>query len=245
LLIAQGDRVLVAKAYGKADFKDDVANRLETRFRIASLSKTFTAAAIERLITEGKLSLNDHLSKYVSGIANGDKITVEQLLDHESGVGELDAADVYRECLSNEELIQRLRGVTPLFAPGADSHYSNEGYFLLAMILERVSGVSYAQFLQKNIFDPLNLTSAGSACKDLPQGPNAAGHVPGAIEGSVVPLPFPQAAKARSQGDLSSLDPPGPRTPKQDPRPSCERWNRPPGGRVRSGIQAREACIYK
>jgi CubicO group peptidase (beta-lactamase class C family) len=195
LLIAQGDRVLVAKAYGKADFKDDVANRIETRFRIASLSKTFTAAAIERLITEGKLSLNDHLSKYVSGIANGDKITVEQLLDHESGVGELDAADVYREGLSNGELIQRLRGVTPLFAPGADSHYSNEGYFLLAMILERVSGVSYDQFLQKNIFDPLHLTSTGSACKDLPQGPNATGHVPGAIEGSVVPLPFPEAAK--------------------------------------------------
>jgi CubicO group peptidase (beta-lactamase class C family) len=90
VLIAQGDQMLLEKAYGKADFRHDVANRIATRFRIASLSKTFTAAAIEQLSAQGKLSLKDHLSDYVSGITNGDKITVEQLLTHESGVGELD-----------------------------------------------------------------------------------------------------------------------------------------------------------
>jgi CubicO group peptidase (beta-lactamase class C family) len=194
LLIAQGDRMLVEKAYGKADFQHDVANRIETRFRIASLSKTLTAAAIELLIAQEKLSLKDPLSKYVSGIANGDKITVEQLLTHASGVGELDAADVYRDCLSNDELLQRLRTVPALFLPGTDSHYSNEGYFLLALILLKVSGVPYSRFLQQNIFDPLKLTNTGSACKDLPPGPNAAGYVPGAEARSVLPLPFPEAA---------------------------------------------------
>jgi len=195
VLIAQGDHVLAEKAYGKADFQRDISNRVETRFRIASLSKTFTAAAIELLIAQGKITLRDPLSKYVEGIANGEKITVEQLLTHESGVGELDAADMYRECLSNEELIRRLRKVPPLFAPGSDSHYSNEGYFLLAMILEKVSGVSYPAFLQKNIFDPLKLANTGSACKDLPPGPNASGFVPGDKPGSVVPLPFAEAAR--------------------------------------------------
>ena len=179
LLIGQGDQVLVEKAYGKADFQLDVANRIETRFRIASLSKTFTAAAIEILIAQGKLSLKDHLSQYVGGIANGERITVEQLLLHESGVGELDDADAYRDCLSTEELVQRLRKVPPLFQPGSDSHYSNEGYFLLALILQKVSVSSYGQFLQTNIFGPLKLTNTGSTCKDLPPGPNAAGHVPG------------------------------------------------------------------
>lgn len=194
VLIAQGDQMLLEKAYGKADFQHDVANQIATRFRIASLSKTFTAAAIEQLSAQGKLSLKDHLSDYVSGITNGDKITVEQLLTHESGVGELDTPDMYRDCLTNEELIRRLRIVPPLFAPGTDSHYSNEGYFLLAVIIEKVSGIPYAAFLQKNILDPLRLTNTGSACKELPPGPIAAGNVPGAEAGSVIPLPFEEAA---------------------------------------------------
>ena len=195
VLIAQGNNILVEKAYGKADFRHDVSNQVRTRFRIASLSKTFTASAIELLVAQGKLALTDHLSKYVSGMPNGDKITVEHLLLHQSGVGELDAPEVFRDCLGTEELIGRLRLAPPLFAPGTDSHYSNEGYFLLAVMIEKVSGTSYAAFLQKNIFDPLKLANTGSACKDAPSGPNAAGNVPGAKAGSVVPLPFEEAAK--------------------------------------------------
>jgi CubicO group peptidase (beta-lactamase class C family) len=193
VLIAQGNQMLVEKAYGKADFQHDVANQIATRFRIASLSKTFTAAAIELLAAQGQLSLKDPLSKYVSGIANGDKITVEQLLTHHSGVGKLDAPEVTRDCLSDEELLKRLRDVVPLFPPGTGSQYSSEGYFLLAVILQKASGVSYSQFLQKNIFAPLKMTNSGSTCKDLPPGPNAVGHVPGAKTGSVVPLPFDEA----------------------------------------------------
>jgi CubicO group peptidase (beta-lactamase class C family) len=195
VLIAQGDQVLVEKAYGEADFEQGLANRVETRFWIASLSKTFTAAAIELLIAQGKVSLQDRLSKYVSGIANGDQITVEQLLAHESGVGELDAADIYRECLPKGELIERLRKASPMFAPGSDSHYSNEGYFLLAMVLEKASGTSYEDFLQKHIFDPLNLANTGSSCKNLPAGANAGGYVPGDRRGSVVPLAFPESTR--------------------------------------------------
>jgi CubicO group peptidase (beta-lactamase class C family) len=194
VLIAQGDQILVQKAYGKADFQHNVVNKIGTRFRIASLSKTFTAAAIELLIAQGKLSLKDHLTKYVGGIPNGTEMTVEQLLTHESGVGELDTADVYRDCLTNEELIRRLRAVSPLFAPGTDSRYSNEGYFLLALIIEKVSGMPYAAFLQKNVFDPLQLANTGSACKEPPSGPNATGNVPAAKAGSVVPLSFEEAA---------------------------------------------------
>jgi CubicO group peptidase (beta-lactamase class C family) len=194
-LIAQGDHILVEKAYGKADLQHDVANQVATRFRIASLSKTFTAAAIELLITQGKITLKDPLSKYVTGIANGDKITVEELLEHESGVGELDAEDVYRDCLSNSELIERLRKVPPLFSPGAQSQYSNEGYFLLAMILEKVSGASFEKFLRENIFEPLKLANTGSSCKEPPPGLNAIGYVPGDKARSLVPLPFPEAAK--------------------------------------------------
>jgi CubicO group peptidase (beta-lactamase class C family) len=193
VLIAQGDRILFKKAYGKADFQKDISIQVETRFRIASLSKTFTAAAIELLIAQGKLSLKDPLSKYVSGIQNADKITVEHLLLHESGVGEIDDAERFKNCLSNEQVIRMLQKVPPLFAPGTDSQYSNEGYFLLAVIIEKVSGIPYGKFLQKNIFDPLKLQNTGSACLDLPPGPNAKGNVPGAKSKSINPLPFDEA----------------------------------------------------
>lgn len=75
MLIAQGDQTLVGRAYGKADFQHNVAIQIGTRFRIASLSKTFTAAAIELLKAQGKLAPKDQLSKYVSGMPNGEKIT--------------------------------------------------------------------------------------------------------------------------------------------------------------------------
>jgi CubicO group peptidase (beta-lactamase class C family) len=205
VLIAQGDHVLVEKAYGKADFERGVANRVETRFQIASLSKAFTAAAIERLIAQGKLSLKDPLSKYVTGIANGEQITVEHLLSHESGVGQLDDADVYRECLPNEELLRRLRKVPPMFAPGTDDHYSNEGYFLLAMIIEKVSGLSFETFMQKSVFDPLKLKNTGSACLGAPP-PSAVGNVPGDKAAGIAPLPFPEAAHVGSGSLYSNVE---------------------------------------
>ena len=193
VLIARGDQILFEKAYGKANFEHDVANQIRTRFRIASLSKTFTAAAIELLAAQGKLSLKAHLSQFVNGIPNGDTITVEHLLLHEAGVGQLDDPEVYRQCLPNDELLRRLQRVPPMFAPGSDDHYSNEGYFLLAMIVEKVSGMPFETFLQKDVFDPLKLKNTGSTCLDPPP-PNASGYVPGEKAASVVPLSFPEAA---------------------------------------------------
>ena len=194
VLLAQGDRILFEKALGLADIQVRSPNRLDTRFRAASLSKTFTAAAIERLVSDGKLRYSDPLNKYVDGIPNGEAITIEQLLAHTSGVGVLDAEDIYRECLSRQELLQRLSRTKPLFAPGTKSEYSNEGYFLLAAVIERVSGGPYAEFLQKNIFAPLKLENTGIACRDLPSGHNAFGSVATAGEAHARPLPFNEAA---------------------------------------------------
>ena len=82
-------------------------------------------------------------------IPYGEAITIEQLLLHESGVGVLDSEDVFRDCLSRQELLQRLSANKPLFPPGTNSQYSNEGYFLLAAVIERVSGGPYDEFLQQ------------------------------------------------------------------------------------------------
>lgn len=195
VLLAQGDKILFEKAYGYGDPQVRSPNRPETRFRLASLSKTFTAAAIEQLVAQGKLRHSDVLSRYVPAIPNGDSITVLQLLTHESGVGILDAEDLYRECISHDDLLRRLATVKPLFAPGKESAYSNEGYFLLAAIVERVSGVSYEDFLRRIIFAPLQMENSGVACRDLPEGRNAFGSVATASEARLRPLPYNEAAQ--------------------------------------------------
>lgn len=195
VLIAQGDKVLVEQAFGDADFGSGRANQLGTRFRVASLSKTFTAAAIEQLAAAGKLSLDDHLDKYIRGIANGDAITLKQLLGHESGVGVIDDADAVRHCLSDAELLKRLVAAKPLFKPGSDGQYSNEGYLLLAMIVQKLSDLSYGDYLQKNMFRPLGMHDSGHACQSLPPGDDALGYIPAAAAGSVQRVAFDEAVE--------------------------------------------------
>ena len=194
VLLAQGDKILFQKAYGLADPQVGLPNRLDTRFRIASVSKTFTAAAIEKLVTDGKVRYSDSLSHYVEGIPNGDSITIEQLLAHESGAGVFDSEDVYRDCLSRQDLLRRLSAAKPRFAPGKKSEYSNEGYFLLASVIERVTAGSYDDFLRKNFFAPLQMEDSGTACRNLPEGHNAYGSVATATEARLHALPFNEAA---------------------------------------------------
>lgn len=194
LLLAQGDQVLFLKAYGLADPQLRSLNRIDTRFRIASLSKTFTAAAVERLVAERKLRYSDTLGTYVPGIPNGESITIEHLLAQESGMGVLDSEEVFRDCLSRSELLRRLSATKPLFAPGKRSQYSNEGYFLLATVIERVSGETYSEYLKKNIFAPMKMENSGTACRDLPEGRSAFGGVATASEQHLRLLPFNEAA---------------------------------------------------
>ena len=189
VLIAQGDRVLVHEAFGARDGKPSVA----TRFRVASLSKTFTAAVIEQLAAQGRLSLKDPLERYVPGIANGTQITIEQLLGHMSGVGVLDDAEVVTKCLPTAELVARLRKSKPLFAPGKDDQYSNEGYLLLGAVIEKVTGKPYADAMAQQVFGPLKLVDTGVACQGIPAGDAATGHYPDATDHGTQPVPSNEA----------------------------------------------------
>jgi len=190
-LIAQGEQILFERAYGKANVEHGLPNQLDTRFRVASLSKSFTAAGIELLIRKGQLSLSDKLDRYIKGIPNGEKITIAHLLLHQSGVGRFTL--LKQDCLSEEEWIDQLRKSQPSFAPGTSSRYSNEGYFLLAVVLEKASGISYASFLQQNIFGPLGMKDSGSACKELPSGNSATGYLPRGSAQDLLPVSIQQA----------------------------------------------------
>lgn len=151
VLIAEGDSVVYECAYGSADYGLDVPMAVDDRFRIASLSKQFTEAAVGRLVDAGTVSLDSALATYLPGYPNSERITIQQLIDHTSGVPHTNSLawmDMHRG-MSLDEIVTRLAREPLDFEPGTDESYSNGGYALLAAVVERVSGLTYAGFLNR------------------------------------------------------------------------------------------------
>ncbi|MDT4897611.1 MAG: hypothetical protein QOH25_2688 [Acidobacteriota bacterium] len=165
ILIARGGKVLFSKGYGMANYELGVANTPRTRFHIASVSKTFTAAAIMILQERGRLNLSDTLIKYIPDYPNGEKITIHHLLAHTSGIPNVNNFPEYerqsRFHQSIEEVIEMFKHKPLNFNPGERYSYSNSNYNLLAFIIEKVSGKGYGEFLKENIFDPLEMRDSG------------------------------------------------------------------------------------
>jgi CubicO group peptidase (beta-lactamase class C family) len=161
--VSRGGRALFQKGYGLANYELNVPNGPETRFHIASVSKAFTAAAILLLEERGKLTVSDPVSAYIPGYPGGDKIRLEHLLTHSSGIPNVNNFPEYDKESSFHhsvpEIVDLFRAKPLEFEPGADHRYSNSNYNLLALIIEAVSGQSYGAFLQANIFEPLGLGS--------------------------------------------------------------------------------------
>lgn len=150
LLIAKDGKTLFKKAYGIASMELNVPDKPDNAFCIGSMTKQFTAVCILQLAQQGKLSLQDDIKKYLPCYnTHGRSITIEHLLSHTSGIRNRwsDAS------LSEEDEMKYLMKDSLLFEPGTDWSYSNAGYTLLAFIIEKVSGLSYSEYLQKNIFD--------------------------------------------------------------------------------------------
>ena len=165
ILIAKGEKVLLSKGYGMANYELGVPNTRQTKFHIASVSKPFTAAAVLLLQERGLLSVSDPLTKYIADYPNGDKITVHHLLTHTSGIPnvnnlpEYEAKSKFPQTTSS--LVELFKGKPLIMQPGERYNYSNSNYNLLAYIIEKVSGRSYGDFLKENIFDPLGMKNTG------------------------------------------------------------------------------------
>src|SRR6267378_5020585 len=147
ILIARQGKVLISKGYGMADYELSVPNTPQTRFHLASLTKSFTAAAIMILQEQGKLSVEDPLKKFVPDYPNGDKITIHHLLTHRSGIPNVNNFPEYGSKslsrMSLDEIIRMFKDKPLEFEPGARYRYSNSNYNLLAFIIEKTSGKSY------------------------------------------------------------------------------------------------------
>ena len=154
-------RVVHKKGYGRANLKTKENIDADTKFMLASVTKQFTAMAIMMLAEEGKLSYGDNLTQYFSGIPHFWKdITIEHLLTHSSGLPDRFYFIGYGEGLTNEDILERLIEHRLLyFLPGRRHKYSNSGYNLLAMIIEKASGKKFSEFLKERIFEPLEMNN--------------------------------------------------------------------------------------
>lgn len=170
VLVARNGDVLYEKGYGETTSSQKMPLTPTSKFRIASVSKQFTAAAILNLQAQGKLKIHDTICKYLKACPESWKeITVHHLLTHSSGInaGNVpDADNFYGKFHTPEQLVSQFQELPLDFKPGAKFSYGNGGYITLAAIVERVSGESYETFLRKQFFDPLGMKDTGTSIED-------------------------------------------------------------------------------
>jgi CubicO group peptidase (beta-lactamase class C family) len=161
MVISEGAPVLI-RTYGLADVDKQVPTRPETNFRLASLTKQFTATAVMMLVARGELSLDATLTEVFEGFPEyGRSITLRHLLGHTSGLIDYESLipDDFEGQVSDRDALRSMYEVNhTYFEPGTQYRYSNTGYAMLAVLIENLSGGAFADFLEQNIFEPLGMT---------------------------------------------------------------------------------------
>ncbi|HWO26889.1 MAG TPA: serine hydrolase domain-containing protein [Kofleriaceae bacterium] len=174
VLVAKNGKPIFAQAYGMADREKQIANTLDTRFRIGSMNKMFTATATLQLVQAKKLSLDDTVGKHLPDYPNknvASKVKIHHLLTHTGGTGDIFGPDFDAKRLELRTLEDyvKLYGTRELLhEPGEGNRYSNYGFLLLGVIIEKVAKKSYYDHLQASVFKPAKMTSTSSPFEDKP-----------------------------------------------------------------------------
>src|SRR5256884_3142148 len=182
VLIARNGTPVLAEAYGLSDREHPTPNTLRTRFRIGSMNKMVTATGQLQLVQAGKLGLNDPVGKYLPDYPNKDvasKVTIYHLLTHTGGTGDIFGPEfsTHRQELRTLADYVKLYGNRPLqFEPGSKWEYSNYGFILLGVIIEKVSGQSYYDYVRDHVYNPAGMTSSGSEPEDQAVGDRSVGY---------------------------------------------------------------------
>jgi CubicO group peptidase (beta-lactamase class C family) len=168
VLVAEQGKVIYKKGFGMANMEWQIPNKPDTKLRLGSITKQFTALLILQLVEQGKLKLDVPITTYLPNYpkTTGDKITLHHLLTHTSGIPNYTSfpnflKEIIRNPYTPETFIKVFADLPLEFKPGEKFAYSNSGYFLLGYIIETVTGKTYAQYLQENIFTPLKMTNTG------------------------------------------------------------------------------------
>ena len=178
LAASRGGRVVHAQGYGLADLENQLPATAETIYRVGSITKQFTAAAVMQLVEQGQLKLDATVGDYwPESPSHWRDVTIASLLSHTSGIKNYTTMERWWKSMATEMTPDRVVSVfatEPLdFRPGTDFSYTNSGYFLLGLIIERVSGQPFGGYLHEHLFTPLQLTST-SYCDDHALVPNRA-----------------------------------------------------------------------
>ena len=212
VLVVKDGKTLINQGYGSADLEWNIPNTPTAKFRLGSITKQFTAASILLLEERDKLKIDDPISKYLSDAPPAwQKMTIYNVLTHTSGIPSFTGFPDYNATewkdTTPAELVARFRDKPLDFEPGSKFFYSNSGYVLLGYLIEKISGQTYADFLQQNIFTPLGMADTGidSNAAILPK--RAQGYSPspsGARHAGYISMtiPFSAGALYSTTGDL-------------------------------------------
>jgi D-alanyl-D-alanine carboxypeptidase len=182
ILVVESGKTLFQNSYGFSDVDSRAPNKVDTKYHIASLSMQFTAAAAMRLVEQGKLSLDTKVSDIVADVPNGQKITVRELLQEDSGLPDANDLPGFDELLNAhqtpETLVQFIRGRPPIREPGGKSQSEeHSAYNLLALIIERTTGLPFKEAMRREVFAPLKMDHSGIDDDGPIEAPVARGHV--------------------------------------------------------------------
>ena len=172
ILVAKADSIVFAEGYGFADMEKEIPITVETKFRIGSISKQFTSLMILQLVEEGKIKLDDNISKYLPDYRRdtGERVTIDHLLKHMSGIPSYTSQEFWTKYsqteYSKDEFISRFLSGDLEFTPDSTYRYSNSNHYLLAVIIENVTGESYETNLRKRITGPLSMNNTGAGHSD-------------------------------------------------------------------------------
>ncbi|OQP47460.1 hypothetical protein A4H97_08185 [Niastella yeongjuensis] len=194
VLVSRGNAIVYEKAFGIKNAAKGTNNDINTLFRIYSVTKTFTATVIFKLIEEKKLSLDDRLSKFYPSFPKGDSITIQHLLMHKSGIYNYTKGNDMKD--QSEATFIRFLSAKPLeFPPGKGWDYSNSGYWLLGYIIQKVTGIAYEEAVKRYIFQPCKMHHSGFDFKTLKDKNKSTGY---------------EVFTASTKKEAQDIDPPGP-----------------------------------
>jgi CubicO group peptidase (beta-lactamase class C family) len=203
-LVANNFEVIFKKGYGFANVEWNISNDSETKHRLGSITKQFTSMLIMQLVEKGKIKLNGKITDYLPYYRKdtGDKVTIEMLLTHTSGIPSYTSREDFRDKVMRkfykpDDFVKEYCSGNLEFEPGKQFLYNNSGYFILGAIIEHVTGKTYEEALQKNIFDPLGMQNSGfdRSEKILPK--RAAGYertITGLVNAPFLDMSLPYAA---------------------------------------------------
>ena len=185
VLVGRGDKIVFERAAGLADRDKKVAVKGDTRFRLGSMNKMFTTVAILQLMDAGKLALDDPLAKHLPGYPNKElaaKVTIRHLLTHSGGTGDFFGPEWEKDRLTirtHDDYLKLFGERALAFEPGSKRAYSNYGFILLGAVVEKLSGMSYYDYVDKKVYAPAGMTRTGS----LPESTEVEGRAVGYMKG--------------------------------------------------------------